>query len=201
MTSNKAKKVGNYTAILHSAVFWTTLFCLISGSIPVSARHISQPADAVYCPLQKTWVRKNDPAAEAVRPEKTLDYICSSFDHKESFVFELSNGIFDRQISLTGEKIEKLFFKYLEEGKQAFAEIAPSNNLPGRQMAKNSAGEKSGSTNFKVDFARYPSETFGFEQLARPPTTRQTIKFNFQFVNELDKISRNINPRSPPFSI
>lgn len=201
MPSNGNKKVGTYTAMLHSAVFWMTFICLISGSIPVSARQISEPSDSVYCPLQKTWVKKNNSASEALRLTKTLDYICSSSGHKESFIYELSTGIFDRQISLTGEKLEKLFFKYIEQGKQAFVEIAPSGNLPGPQMAKNSAKEKSGSTNFKVDFARYSRETFGFEQLARPPTAPRTVKFDFQFLSELDKISRSINPRSPPFSI
>lgn len=174
--------------------------CLVISSIPVSAQQKSA-ANLVYCPLQKAWVKGTRFNAELRLADNSLDAVCSANEHKQQFVYDLARNSFFKQIASISHTQEQLFFHYLEKGKQVFAEIASSGSAPNLRIIKAATKEKSGTANFNVDFHQHQPESFGLQTLARPPTFRQSVEFDSRFIPELKRISRNINPRSPPVFI
>lgn len=175
------------------------LFALISVNfLPQSTQNDSE--DLVYCPLQKTWVKRDLPG-EPVKVEFPLGEICSSQKNKESFLSDLGKIASSNQIIFDKQDEANLFFNYLEKGKKAFAYFESTQNHPKHQLVRNALNEKGANTNYKIEFEPNRSEEFVLSQLSRPPTVRKTSKFDFQIVYSLEKISHNINPRSPPFSI
>lgn len=177
------------------------LFCIFSGSLPIFGNGRLHATDEVYCPLQKKWVKQNPVTLpEPIDTEKPLANICTSNNLKENFLADLLKSFHFRRIS-ADQKEEEVFFNYLDKGKQAFAEIALPFNSPEHQLAKSSRTEKSSSGNYQKDFGKISVETFLTKQHPRPPTTQKNTVFNYQIARKLKNLSRNINPRSPPFSI
>lgn len=201
MPFTKNKIVCKFGNISQFSILWLLLFCLFFGSFPISAKQNNPSNDLVYCPLQKKWVKKNQNLSEPKKVEKPLDEICSSSKNKESFIFGLFSVISTKQFSSTKENEESLFFKFLKKGERAFSESPDPNNLPKNQIASAVTKVKGGNVYFNFDFAQELTETFKLNQFARPPNTFQATKFGFHLIRELKNISRNINPRSPPFSI
>lgn len=183
------------------AMAWLIFLCLTICSVPVFAQQKSLSTELVFCPLQKVWVKGNQSGSELRSIDDSLDEICAPSESKQHFVFELAKSLFSKRIEAAQITREQLFFRYLEKGRQAFAEINPSGNLPDRQLTKAAAKETISTTNYQVDFNQKSAAVFALETLARPPTFHHDTNFDFQFAHELKKISRNINPRSPPFSI
>ncbi len=146
----------------------------------------------VYCPLQKTWVQQNVPQPKI---EDSLENICASDKLKSQFSLQVSQKTLGFQ-----PKTEKLFFNYLQKGDLAFVEINQHPNLPDSNLAQNHKLETA-TNNFRQEIGQQDLAEFTLQQIARPPTFVNSTKFDFQFVQTLDQISRNINPRSPPFSI
>lgn len=180
---------------------WVVFFSLLICSIPISARQKHSSADLVYCPLQKTWVKGGQPETYSPPVDHSLDEICATTEHKQHFVIDLAKSLFSKRIESSRISRANLFFQYLEKRKQAFAEVVPFKNAPDYQFVRAATKEKSGAANYRVSFKRALPSAFGLEALARPPTSNDSVKFNFQFASELKKISRNINPRSPPVHI
>ena len=178
-----------------SALAWMIFSCLLFCSVPLSAQQKLSSSDAVFCPLQKTWVKKNQ-STQSIG--NSLDEICAPNEHKQHFVYDLAKSLFSKRVESAQISQEQLFFQYLEKGKQVFAETAPFRNTPDRRLVNAAAKEKSGTANYSVDFHRRPAESFILKVLARPPTFNHNTNFDFQFTQELKKISRQINPRSPP---
>jgi len=177
------------------ATAWLIFSCLLICSVPLSAQRKFAPADSVFCPLQKTWVKRNQPTQSI---DNSLNEICAPNEHKQHFVYDLAKSLFSKRVESTQITQEQLFFQYLEKGRQVFAEIAPFRNSPDRRLVNAAAKEKSGTVNYNVDFHRKTAESFNLKVLARPPTFNHDTNFDFQFAQELKKISRHINPRSPP---
>ncbi|MBX7174633.1 MAG: hypothetical protein K1X72_26900 [Pyrinomonadaceae bacterium] len=147
----------------------------------------------VYCPLQKTWVQQNVPQPKI---EDSLENICASDKLKSQFSLQLSQKTLGFQ-----PKTEKLFFNYLQKGDLAFAEINHHPNLPDSNLAQNHKTETV-ANNFRQEIGQQDLAGFTLQQIARPPTFVKEINFfASQSAQPLDQISRNINPRSPPFSI
>lgn len=183
------------------ALAWLIFSCLLFCSVPLFAKQTFSSTDSVFCPLQKTWVKRSHPDAEARRNDNSLEEICAPVEYKQHFIDDLAKSFFSRRIERAQVRQEQLFFQYLEKGRQAFAEIAPFNSSPEHQLIKAASKEKSGMANYQADFHRKIPEAFNLKVLARPPTFSCTTIFDFQFALELKKISRSINPRSPPVSI
>lgn len=184
--------------VLRRVFAWLILFCISLCLMPAFGQKSIASADLVYCPLQKNWVAKNSAPMPPIRAGKPLGEICSSERQKEVFFFDLSKNLNFRQIVFNQQNGEKLFFNYLEKGKQAFAEIAPSQNLPDRQLAKLASTEKSTGGNYRTDFIQTPSEVFALHQFPRPPTVHKVVSDNSFSFREIKTISRRIAPRAPP---
>ena len=175
------------------------LFALISVNfLPQSTKNDSE--DLVYCPLQKTWVKRDLPV-EPIKVEFPLGEICSSQNKKESFLFDLGKSTVSRQIIFNRRDEVNLFFNYLGKGKTAFAYFESEQNLPEHKLVRAALQEKGANTNFRIDFSIIRKTEFVLEQFSRPPTVQKTSKFDFKIISALEEISHNINPRSPPFSI
>lgn len=177
---------------------WLILFCISLCSLSAFGQKNIESSDLVFCPLQKTWVKRNPAPMPPIKVGKPLGEICSSDRQKEIFFFELSKNLNFRQTISNRKNEEKLFFNYLEKGKQAFAEIAPSQNFPDRQFAKLASTEKSISSNYKNDFCRTSTEVFALYQFPRPPTVQNSAFFKRTDFHKLGSIWRKIQPRAPP---
>ena len=177
---------------------WLVFVCLSASFVPVFGQQKHHADDeVVFCPLQKIWVKKNFVALP--KTVKPLDGVCAADELKEFFLVESSRNLFSLKFFSSTDGAEKIFFAYAAKGKQALAEIAaPSDGSPERRIAKLAAREKSVGGDFKNDFQQAMSATISLENFPRPPTFFCPIESDFQFAHELKKISRSINPRSPP---
>lgn len=198
LTADKIKLLAHRRVALRAGAAWLAFLSLLICSAPISARQKSSSTDLVYCPLQKTWVKNGRLETPSQTVDSSLDEICATSEHKQHFVLDLAKSLFSKRIESSRVTQANLFFQYLEKGRQAFAEVAPFRNAPDNQFVRAAAKEKSGAANYRVSFEPRLPESFGLEVLARPPTTDDAAKFNFQFAFELKKISRRINPRAPP---
>ncbi|HRH46962.1 MAG TPA: hypothetical protein PKY82_35270, partial [Pyrinomonadaceae bacterium] len=98
-------------------------------------------------------------------------------------------------------KTETLFFNYLQKGDLVFVEINHHSNLPDSNLAQNHRIETI-VNNFRQEVGRQELIKFTLQEAPRPPTlTEKKCEFESQSVQTLEQISRNINPRSPPFFI
>jgi hypothetical protein len=143
--------------------------------------------NSVYCPLQKTWVNTH---TEKVSQNDTIKNICATDKKKAELIAELSSKTFAFE-----QVTENLLFAYLEKGKQALINNSPG--LPKDEISKQTKFETA-ANNFQRDFIDPELVKITLSQLSRPPNYNKSNKFGFQFTHNLDKISRNINPRSPP---
>jgi len=165
--------------------------CLLLNFIQISFPINLQDSSLVYCPLQKIWVKGNE--SNNFTAENSLDYICASEKKKNFLSFEISLKTFQ-------PVNEKTFFEYLAKGKQAFTKFGEFPRLPKHEFF-NASKSEAVTNNFKQKIEKNILSRFSFAQHQRPPNISVSTDFDFQFSRELEKISRNINPRSPPFFI
>ncbi len=142
----------------------------------------------VYCPLQKTWVKENTP--NTPKEFQSLDKICAGEKRKNTVSFAFSLNTFQ-------PLDEKSFFDYLEKGNRLFTEQNRLPDLPNRKLA-NHLNTQSAVNNFNQNLENTSPAHFSFAQRQRPPSNSISVNFESQIVRTLEKISRNINPRSPP---
>lgn len=176
---------------------WLILLCVVFSSLSVSARAEAKSNDLVFCPLQKTWVQRY---VAPVKYKEPLDEICASPRQKSSFFAIVSKKVPLLRFVPNSREAEKLFFQYLEKGKQAFSKLAPAPNLPESQLGKLADTEKSGS-NYQTDFSKDKAESFIFARHSRPPPVREVSFLAHQIFYKLETISRRIQPRAPPVSL
>lgn len=193
MIASMKIKTKNISALLLLFAFAANIFCFAFS--PGKADIL---AETVYCPLTKKL--------QPVRPPKkvvgkiSLDDFCAPKREKENFleaVFESPN-----LFSLDENQLENLAFDFFQNGKNAFKNLPAVPNFPEQNPAKSfSSASGAGSFYNQISFSASKSERFGFSQNPRPPTFQATAKFDFQVVRRLEKISQNINPRSPPINL
>ena len=147
----------------------------------------------VYCPLQKAWVKKE----VEVKPhlKNPLDEICMSDSLKQKLTVEIT-------LKQAFSVDEKGVFETLQKGSQVLEAYQNVPNLPQQNLAeiKQSNSFLTSSNEIKIAFIT-KKQAFSFALNSRPPTVKESVKFDFQTAQSLETISRNINPRSPPFSI
>ena len=184
------QKSSTFTVFLLGNILLMSL-CFSFIILPQSTQGLNE--NLVYCPLQKALVRKEIPQPEI---KNELEDICASDKLKAQFGTQLTQKTLGFP-----PKTEKLFFNYLQKGDLAFAEINHHPNLPDSNLAQNHKPETV-SNNSGQEIGQQDLTKFTLQQIARPPTFVKEINFfASQSVQTLDKISRNINPRSPPFFI
>lgn len=177
---------------------WLILLSVSFASLPTFAQKSAKSSDLVFCPIQKLWVQKYVAPAEVKQP---LDEICASDSQKGQFFFEMSKKMPLLRFVHDSDRTEKLFFNYLEKGKRAFAEFAPTQNFPEQQLAKLSAAQKSTGGSYKTNLDKIQTEVFVLAQRPRPPTVQNIASFKTTAFRSLETISRRIQPRAPPVSL
>jgi hypothetical protein len=184
-----SKQTNKLFLILSKVFCLCFLFALISANVAFS--HKSNEANnLVYCPLQKTWVKKT---IEILPIRKTsLEQLCMSDAEKQNLAIQLS---LKNALAID----EKGIFETLKFGVKVLGNYRKFPNLPNQNSAElqQSFAVINGKNDLQTDF-QINSQAFSFQQLSRPPTITETTKFDFSIAQSLDKISRNINPRSPP---
>lgn len=179
-------------------------FCMLFNSLPATfARQTAPTPDLIYCPLQKSLLRKHAPTPPRAKIKEPLDEICASIERKSRFFSDVSKRVPFLRLIRDREQIENLFFSYLESGNKAFARLAPfaPENFPAPQVSESQNAKKSGAARYKIDFDRNASEVFAFAQRPRPPTARKTASFDRSVFRPLETVSRRIQPRAPPVSL
>lgn len=179
--------------ILTSFLSLIWLMSLFIGFSFVNDLRLTANEDLVYCPLQKIWVKR----AEESQPVRhiSLDQICMSDRTRQELAIQIA---LKKAFAID----ENGIFEALQKGTAVLAKYRENPSLPQQNLTKvqYSSSVLNTSNNWKISFIA-KSEAFSFALNSRPPTVYKTTKFDFQFTKTLDQISRNINPRSPPFSI
>lgn len=176
-------------------LIFSNLFCLSIFFVLLSANFVipynsNELSNLVYCPLQKTWIKKT--TETLLISSNPLEQICMSDSEKQHLAFKI---VQKNAFAID----EKGVFDTLEKGDKVLNDYQDFPNLPNQNLAKlrHSFFVLNTKNGFKTD-SQINSQTVSFEQLSRPPTIQNATKFYFQLVHPLTKISRNINPRSPP---
>ena len=168
---------------------WLLLLVIGGGSLNFQSFQTPVSPNLVYCPLQKQWVKPDEPRAKIERPP--FDEICATDARKSSLQFELA-------LKTPRPLTEKIVFDYLERGDRLIAELNGLSGAPEQRFDKQTNFEKAAS-NFSQKPGKFQIVNFTLPQAARPPNpSDKSADFGFQFVRPLVQISRNINPRSPP---
>ncbi len=181
-----SKQASKFNTISGKVFCLCFLFALFSANF-IHPHNPRESVNSVYCPLQKTWVKTN---IEKVSENDTFKNICATDKKKAELIAELSlKTIASQRVT------ENLLFDYLEKGKQVLINNFP--NLPNGEVSKQAKFETA-ANNFHRDFIKPRLVKLTLPQLSRPPNYNKSCKFDFQITRDLTKISRNINPRSPP---
>ena len=121
---------------------------------------------------------------------------------KKSFSDEISGVNALKTRFLDEKQFENLAFKYFKIGKTAFANLPDFPDFPPRNLIKVSfltnGFNKTDET--RLSFQRN-AEDFSFAQNPRPPNAVSAIFPERRNARQLEKISRRIAPRAPPFSL
>jgi hypothetical protein len=184
-----SKQTRNLFTILSKVFCLCFLFALVLTNTFFSDK-ANKINDLVYCPLQKIWIKKLDETF-TVR-KNSLDQICMSDTKKQSLAIQIS---FKTALAVD----EKGIFETLKFGEKVLDNYKGFPNLPNQHLVnfRHYFSILNSKTDIQTDF-QIITKTFSIQQFSRPPTLTKTTKFDFQIAQTLEKISRNINPRSPP---
>jgi hypothetical protein len=184
--------------------FLTTIwfFALLLNVFPVAnfAANSGNQAETVYCPLTK----KLQPVKAAKKEvwQNPLGNICAVEAEKKSFADELFGNNLLKANSLNQDKFENLVFDFFQKGKAAFAGLPQFPDLPHKNSVKTSfVVIVSSKTNEAQLVWKIQTADFSFSQNPRPPNEISANLFESQVFFELKKVSRQIAPRAPPFSL
>jgi hypothetical protein len=176
------------------------LLCVYLGTLNFSYLQQGSAASEVFCPLQKTWVKKNPASVLTEKQREPLKDICASDSRKSSFLSEFIESLRFTQLRPTNEETVKVFFAYFNGGKAVFKSFVSSHNTPEPQFISQVRTEKS-AKNSGFDFVKKTPEILSFSLQPRPPTVTAADNFIPQTVIQLKNISRRISPRAPPVHI
>ena len=187
------KTARKITALVLLFAFTASLFFAAFPFVKTEAE-----TDKVYCPLTKK-LQPVHPLKRSVQ-RKSLDGFCATDDRKIQFeqaLLETQNLVSYGKISF-----ETLAFDFFQKGKSAFKNLPNHPEFPRQNLAK-SQYSIIGAGNFEkqTSLAEIKNPNLDFSQNPRPPTFQTAVKFDFQIAQDLEKISRNINPRSPPANL
>lgn len=176
----------------------TLLSAIFSGAVSL-AFYVPEPAqnaEMVYCPLTKRLQPVH--AFDVNQGKNELGEICLSAKQRDDFsssiLTKLSLGFsFSKQ-----QSVEEIVFDYFKNGKSALDTVPDFPNHPERTFAENLYSLIGFGQNLDMQSVWKTEESFSLKLKARPPTKVLSTRFDFQISKNLETISRNINPRSPP---
>ena len=169
------------------------LLSLLIGFSLFSNSQLIKNNDLVYCPLQKTWVKRNEEPQSFRR--NPLDQICMSERKKQELELQI---LLKNAFAVDEQGI----FAALQKGAKALENYRESQNPPNQTLVqiRPSFVFLNSRNDWKFTFLT-KIEKFSFALNSRPPTFLKSTKFDFKIIQTLDQIPRHINPRSPPFSV
>lgn len=183
------------------AAIWLFALLINAFSVAIFAEAPKNSvAGLVYCPLTKKF--------QPVKAEKKeirqnpLEEICADERDKKTFSDELYSTNFLYKPRLDVKQFENLVFDFFQKGKSAFAGIPQFPRFPHKDSIKASAAVIVFSKTNETEFVwKSNTEGFSFAQNSRPPNAILANLFEPQNFRKLEKISRRIAPRAPPFSL
>jgi hypothetical protein len=190
----KFRRLKNLTAV------WLFALLLNAFSIVLFAETPRHPAEIVYCPLTK----KLQPVKVQKKEvwQNPLENICADEMEKTSFSDELFSKNLLKTNSLDEKQFENLAFDFFQKGNAAFANLPQFPDFPHKNSVKNfSVTLGFGKTNETQFVWKSPTEKYNFALNPRPPNSVSANLFEPRISRELEKISRRIAPRAPPFSL
>jgi hypothetical protein len=192
----KKTKIALVVKILTRCLTVSVLLSVYLGSLNLATAEAARTSDEVFCPLQKTWVRKSPATVLSQKQRDPLKDICGRDERKTEFLLQLSESLRLTRARPTSQEIIKLFFAYFTDGKPALTRFISSQNVPEPQYFSGSIQEK-GVNNTRSDLAQNTDKVFA---LARVRSVIALSETNFvsQYPPKLKNISRCIKPRAPP---
>lgn len=169
----------------------SAILCFALVFLHICLPQTFETANLVYCPLQKTWVLPNLP--KPLAEIQSLHNLCASEKLKNLANFRFSLKTFQ-------PLDENLFFDYLKKGESFFTAQKGLPDLPKRNSIRHLKSEFA-VNNFTKNLKKSTHAYFSFEQHQRPPNNSVSVDFAPRILRNLEKISRNINPRSPPIFV
>jgi len=182
-----------------AAIVFFALVCN-AFSVAIFAEKTENSAAFVYCPLTK----KLQPvkAAQKETKKNPLTEICADEKYKKSFADEIFGANLAKTNSLDEKQFENLAFDFFQKGKASFKGLPAFPDAPRKNSAKSAAAFFISGRNETVKFAAsLKNENFSYAQNPRPPNRFSADSSEPQTFPELEKISRRIAPRAPPFSV
>jgi hypothetical protein len=177
------------------------LLCIYLASLHLSyAQNNSRVSDEVFCPLQKTWVKKAFAPSPTEKQRESLKEICAGDERKTDFLSQLTESLRLTKARPDDEETRRLFFSYFAEGRSALAQYISSRNVPEPQYIDAISTEKSANGS---KFQFIASGTSRPSLAVQPRVSDASEKNNFvsRSAAELKNISRRIKARAPPFFI
>lgn len=171
----------------------TSLFCLAFSPVQIDASN-----ETVYCPLTKKLQPVHPPKRTVQK--NSLDDFCASDENKLRFEQALLEA--QNLVSFGKVSFENLALDFFQNGKNAFRNLPTLPGFPQQNLSKKHYSIiGAGSFEKQNSLAEIQNSEFDFSQNPRPPTFQIAVKFDFQIARNLEKISQNINPRSPPANL
>lgn len=189
--------VSNGRRIVTKLICWLIVLCAVSGGLPIWAGSPVHTPDVVFCPLLNSWVKRDREMPPVKAP---LDRICAPTDSKIAFFIATSKRYVLIKFVPNSEAAEKLFFRYLQRGKQALSELTPLPGGPSPESTLAAAREQKTATSFVTDLAKERIESFTFDRFPRPPTSTVSINISAPSFSKLETVAQNASPRGPPLS-
>ncbi len=185
-----------------TAIWFFALFLNVF-SVALFAEPPNIPADKVYCPLTKRLQPVKVSNKEVPQnPQNPLGEICADEKEKKLFADELFRQNLLKINALDEDKFENLVFDYFQKGSAAFADFSQSPDSPHKNSVKNLSVSIAFSKTDETRFVwKTSAEKKSFAQNSRPPNSLTISLFEPQTFIKLEKISRRISPRAPPFSL
>jgi hypothetical protein len=182
------------------AAFWLFALFLNAFSIALSAEMPKGAAEKVFCPLTKKFQPVRAPKKDFYK--NPLENICADERDKKSFSDELSGKNALKANFLDEERFENLVFDFFKIGKAAFANLPDFPDFPRQNLIKAFSLTAGFNKTEETRILSKPNaEDFSFAQNPRPPNAVSAKFYKPQNARKLEKISRRIAPRAPPFSI
>ncbi|MBK7707854.1 MAG: hypothetical protein IPN69_05510 [Acidobacteria bacterium] len=189
----------NFCTRHNFAALWLVAFLLSALSIPPFAVAPTPGEETVYCPLTKTFqpVKAKDVKAD----RNPLDEICAKAGLKQLFAESVFRAAFPVNSRKSIDEFDDLVFDFLRSGKSAFDRLPKSPDAPdGTTVRPSMSILATAETGGKRPPATLPDARFVSPAKINEVVSNPALRSPQNPVRTLDSVSRNINPRSPPFS-
>jgi hypothetical protein len=169
------------------------LLGILLSIFPAFASQIRVDPDLIFCPLQKTWVKKGGVSVKSSTP---LRNICASQTAKREFSFESYKRL---GTAFNDSLAEPVFFSYSKIGRRAFDAVR-SVPVPDESLSGSGYSEKS-AANGQVVPERKDVATVVIDPPSFAYAGSAESSVGSPVVSESTAPERNSRPRAPPVSL